>query len=715
MKYILTLSTIYTLIFAVHAHAQDSSYMRRDTAIRHLNEVNVTSKYYQKYKLDNSSNSLKVLTPLLELPQNIQEIDKSILIDQQAINVLESVTRNVSGAMRNNTADFYSPLIYMRGAAINTLRNGVDLSMIYYGPMPEDAAVIDRMEFIKGPAGFVNAIGDPAGSFNILTKQPTGVGSHHISLTGGSFDLYRVNADFNGNIDKKKKWQYRLNVVGQKARSFQRFAFNDKLVVDPVLKYNINDHSSITAEYIYQDQRYMQYLITVFTPTGFASLPIDFSISDPNKKPVKANENNAFLTYQHRFNDKWQLTSKATFARDRLDGNYFFISRYDTTRPDEILRRVTYERFNTSVLAFQVFVNGAFTTGNVTHRMLAGVDANHKNLLAYSGSGDPSANQAVYPLNVKNPIYGIVFDPNVKQGRLRDIATNEQAITYYAGYVQDELAFFRNALRVTVAARLTSSKVSIDIPTISSVSDVVLTPRLGISYTILKELAAYALYDQTYTPQSGISTNGGTFEPLKGRNLEAGLKKDWFDEKWNTTLSVYHITRDNIIVTDPATNLQSQIGQTKSKGVELDLKGEVVKGLNAVINYAYTDAYVSDDFNKAYIGKPSPFRIRHIQNTWLNYRLPFKVLTGFNISAGYQLQAGRAGRYYQDKELHLADVFRVDGGLGWSNGKLSVNGIVNNIFNRFNYGSAWNRPAGVYAYVPYAPRELRVTLGYSFR
>lgn len=715
MKHILTLLTISILTSVAQVHAQDSAHIKRDTAVRHLNEVHITSKYYQKYKLDNSSNSLKVLTPLLELPQNIQEIDKSILVDQQAINVLESVTRNVSGAMRNNTADFYSPLIYMRGATINTLRNGVDLSMIYYGPMPEDAAIIDRMEFIKGPAGFVNAIGDPAGSFNILTKQPTGATSHHIHLTGGSFDLYRINADFNGTIDKKEKWQYRLNVIGQKARSFQRFAFNDKVVVDPVLKYNINGHSSVTAEYIYQKQRYMQYLITVFTPTGFASLPINFSIADPNKKPVKADENNAFLTYQNRLNDKWQLTAKATFARDRLDGNYFFISRYDTTKPDEILRRVTYEKFNTSALAFQAFVNGEFVTGNIIHRILGGVDANRKNLLAYSGSADPTANQAVYPLNVKNPVYGIVFDPNVKPGRLRDIATNKQAITYYAGYVQDELAFFRNTLRVTVAARLTSSRVSIDVPTVSSVSDLVVTPRLGLSYTILKELAAYALYDRTYTPQSGISANGGTFEPLKGKNLEAGLKKDWCNGKWNTTLSVYHITRDNIIVTDPATNLQSQIGQTKSKGIEFDLKGEVIKGLNAVINYAYTDSYVSEDPNKAYIGKPSPFRIRHIQNTWLNYKLPFKVLTGFNISAGYQLQAGRAGRYYQDKELDIANVFRIDGGLGWSNGRFSINGIINNILDRFNYGSAWNRPAGVYAYVPYAPREFRVTLGYSFR
>ncbi|RZJ80768.1 MAG: TonB-dependent siderophore receptor, partial [Chryseobacterium sp.] len=232
-------------------HAQ-TVIIKKDSTVKQLNEVNVTSKYYKIYKLDHSSNSLKNVTPVLLQPQNIQVIDKSILVDQQAININESVTRNVSGAMRNNTADFYGPFIFMRGAAINTLRNGVDVSMIYYGPTPEDIGIMDRIEFIKGPAGFVNAIGDPAGSFNVVTKQPTGIPSNRINLTTGSFNLYRVTADMDGNVDQAKRWQYRLNLVGQKAKSFQQFAFNDKIVINPNLRYNINAHSFLSAEYIYQ-------------------------------------------------------------------------------------------------------------------------------------------------------------------------------------------------------------------------------------------------------------------------------------------------------------------------------------------------------------------------------------------------------------------------------------------------------------------------------
>lgn len=687
---------------------------KKDSTVHELKEVNVTSKYYKRYKIDRSSNSLKLVTPVLALPQNIQAVDQSILADQQAININESVTRNVSGAIRNNTADFYGPFIFMRGAAINTLRNGVDLSMIYYGPTPEDVGIMDRVEFIKGPAGFVNSIGDPAGSFNVVTKQPSGMTSNNVNFTTGSFNLYRLSADLDGRLDSANKWQYRLNVIGQKAKSFEKFAFNDKILIDPVLKYNINSHSFISGEYIYQTQQFEQYLLTVFTPNGFAAQPIDFSIADPNKKPVNAHENNAFLTYHNSFSRHWQLNIKGTFAQDNLDGNYFFVSAYDKKKPNFIPRRVTYERFKTDVYALQIFLNGSFQTGNVSHQLLAGFDINRKHLLAYSGYNDKKANQTLYPLDVNNPVYGISFDPNEKQGALSDIATNKSAIAYYAGYLQDELGFLQNKFRLTIAARLTSARSSVSIPTNSAVTDLVVTPRIGLSYSLLPDFTAYALLDQTYTPQSGISASGGIFEPLKGKNVEAGLKKDWGEGKWNTAISVYHITRDNIIVSDPLTNLQSQIGQTKSRGIEFDLKGELVKGLNAVINYAYTDSYISDDANKSLIGLSSPYRVKHIQNTWLNYKLPLRAVQGLTTSAGYQLQMGRAGRYPQDGNIDVAPIFRVDAGLGWSNEKVSVNLLVNNVLNRFNYGSAWTRPVGLYAYVPYPPREFRLSIGYKF-
>ncbi|MGI4806212.1 MAG: TonB-dependent siderophore receptor [Janthinobacterium lividum] len=694
---------------------------QKDTVFHSIKEVSVTSRYYKKYKLDKTSGSLKAQTTLLNQAQNIQEIDHTVLADQQAISLNESVTRNVSGATRNNNADFYSSYVFMRGAMITPLRNGLDLSMIYAGPSPEDVAIISKVEFIKGPAGFINALNDPAGSYNVLTKQPDGVSSKLINFTAGSFGLYRLSADAEGRLDQAGKWQYQLNAAGQKSNSFQKYNFNNKVVVDPVLKYNISKHAYLSAEYIFQTQRFQQYFATVFSPYGFASLPHDFTINDPNKAPYQSTENNGFLTYHQDLSSNWQFNIKTAYAKDYLAGTYFFVSKYNAADPNLILRRATYERLNTDVLAIQPYINGTFFTGKILHSFLGGLDFNRKSFLSYTGSNDPTANQTLYPLNATNPVYDIPFDANVRTGKLADIATDQQEISYQAAYFQDELAMFNQKLRLTVGLRLTFSKTEVMKAlvkaNVSSVKNAVLTPKIGLNYALMSDFSIYALFDQTFTPQSGLSATGEVFKPLRGKDLEAGLKKDWFDGKWNTTISVYHIIRDNVKVTDPATNLQSQLGQTASKGVEFDLKGEILTGLNAIINYAYTDSYITKDANPARIGLTTPFRVKHIQNTWLNYKLPLKQITGFSISGGYQLQVGRAGRY-ELQNLNLAPIFRLDGGLGWTNNRFTINGIVNNILNRFNYGSAWIAPStattGIYAYVPYPPREFRLNLGYAF-
>ena len=49
-----------------------------DTAAKVLDEVRISSRYYRRYNLNKSSAALKLSTPLLQLPQNIQEIDQRL-------------------------------------------------------------------------------------------------------------------------------------------------------------------------------------------------------------------------------------------------------------------------------------------------------------------------------------------------------------------------------------------------------------------------------------------------------------------------------------------------------------------------------------------------------------------------------------------------------------------------------------------------------------
>lgn len=129
---------------------------------KNIDEVVISGKYYQKYKLNEVSGSLRLQTPIIELPQNVQSISSQILADQITLNMSEGIVRNVSGTRKVEHWDNVYSNVFMRGASIATFMNGMNVSSTW-GPINPDAAIIDRIEFVKGPAGFMGSMGDPAG------------------------------------------------------------------------------------------------------------------------------------------------------------------------------------------------------------------------------------------------------------------------------------------------------------------------------------------------------------------------------------------------------------------------------------------------------------------------------------------------------------------------------------------------------------------------
>ncbi len=152
--------------------------------VSELQTVLVTSNP-GKYVTDYPSISLRLKTPLIEVPQNIQVITKQTLQDQQIFNMQEGVIRNVSGATRSEHWETYSRIV-MRGARIAAFRNGMNVQETW-GPLNEDMSMVERIEFVKGPAGFMLASGEPSGFYNVVTKKPTGITKSELGMTVGSY------------------------------------------------------------------------------------------------------------------------------------------------------------------------------------------------------------------------------------------------------------------------------------------------------------------------------------------------------------------------------------------------------------------------------------------------------------------------------------------------------------------------------------------------
>lgn len=695
-----------------------------------LTEIVVTSG--GRYKVDNPSSSLRLASSILETPQNIQVISKRTLADQQVFDIVDGITRNVSGASRMGHWDNQYANIRMRGSKIPGFRNGMNIEASW-GPTAEDASMIENIEFVKGPAGFMLAAGEPGGFYNVVTKKPTGISHQAFSISGGSFSTYRATADLDGKLSKDGRLLYRLNLAAQQKDYHTKFNFNNRVVVAPVFKYMIDDKTSVTFEYTYQAIKYLANGNYSFSRKGLLDEGVanDFFYTDPSLPPGKIRDHSVYMYLDHQLNDRWKAHAQVAY--------FNFAMQSGSMWPTYLKENGDMKRgYNTGDEAgenrfAQFSFSGEEYTGSVRHRILAGGDLGNKKFWGDFRIGDTAVNfTGGKQFNIYNPEYGLpmdsipVFDRSMNI-RQRAGATAYATYTNYASaYVQDELGFLNNNLRISLGLRFTYAE-TVGKTKTADIKDQVWSPRVGISYSIDKQTSVYAMYDQSFVPVAGVDSFKNAFKPIKGNNIEAGIKKEWFGGRWVSGASVYRIIRENALVTIPTAAsdgvvYSEQLGETESTGFEVDINGEVVKGLNLILNYAYTDSKITKEARetapeKTTIGNQTANTNRHTTNAWLSYRFSKGVLNGFGINGGAQWLAGRfIGN--NTKTPNMPEYLRFDGGVSYQKGKFGINMLVNNLLNNRKLLTAASLPSGTgdlyfYSYIVEARRNMRMTLTYK--
>jgi iron complex outermembrane receptor protein len=292
----------------------------------------------------------------------------------------------------------------------------------------------------------------------------------------------------------------------------------------------------------------------------------------------------------------------------------------------------------------------------------------------------------------------------------------------YTGiYVQDELGFVNNKVRLTLAGRYTDVRQSEWGDEAKGAKH--FTPRVGLSVSLNKETSAYALYDQAFIPQAGRLADGDDIQPITGNNMEFGIKRDWAGGRWNSTLSVYRILKNNELVTDPnsppASGLSIVLGQKRSQGIEFDLRGTIINGLSLIANYGYTDSRVIEvapGITDVEEGDVVPGYAKHTMNGWLNYKIQNGILKGTGFSAGLTYLAGRE-TYWDpspDPNQNLPDYFKLDAGLFWENNSLRVTANVFNVLDKYLYSGSYYSWLNAYYWQTDPPRNIRVSVAYKF-
>lgn len=677
-----------------------------------LQEVLVTANP-SKYVTDYPSISLRLKTPLLEIPQNIQVITRQNLQDQQIFDMQEGVIRNVSGATRSEHWENYARIV-MRGSRIAAFRNGMNVQATW-GPLNEDMSMVERIEFVKGPAGFMLASGEPSGFYNVVTKKPTGITKGEANMTIGSFGTYRTTVDLDGLLRKDGKLQYRLNVMGQMKGTQRAFEYNNRVSVAPVIKYQINPSTSITAEYTYQGVN-MSPLGSnyIYSPNKLGDVAADFTTLESNMAPTKISDQSLFVTLSHSINNNWKFTGQIAYMNFSQVGSSLWPSGF---KGDTLQRATSIWDILGQTRVGQFFVNGDVETGRIKHRILTGIDMGDKDY--YHDWAQGGAIVGSQGFNVYNPVFGKVpasaypkFD--------RSLSITERGVhynnLYTALYAQDEIRLLNDKLRFTLAGRYTST--GDEDPYSGKVTAGKFTPRIGVSYSLDKNTSVYAVLDESFIPQAGASYTGKKFDPITGTNKEIGLKREWLDGRWTASVAAYQITKNNVLTADPVNQFFSvQLGQTKTQGIEFDVRGQLFTGLDVTMNYAYTDGKVTKDTENQQVDRQLPGTDKHIANAWLSYRVSSGAAQGLGLSLGISHAAGRTSWYSEyDKTIDpsMPSYTRFDAAASYQFGKFGVALNVNNLFNADIISGAYYSWSKFYYWQSEAMRNARLSINYKF-
>lgn len=669
-----------------------------------LNEV-VVKAHKNRYLEREPSQSLRLQTELVKLPQNIQVISDDLLKDQQVTSIMDGLTRNVSGVtMLEHWGHFAR--INMRGFRLPAFRNGINVQDSW-GPLSEDMNTVERVEFVKGPAGFMMAAGEPGGFYNVVTKKPTEEFIANASLSAGSFDFYRGTVDLGGKLSKNGKLLGRFNAMYQTTDSHRGNEDVSRYGIAPSLTYKFSEKTSITTEMNLQQAESYIGSAYVFAPAdaGYASLDRDFKFTNNDYPVTDIQEVTFFTNLDHEFSENWSLHGQLAYLRYDQVGNSTWLSSI-AENGDAVRYTSKWDALSVGKYA-QLYINGKFNTFGLSHKVMGGFDYSDKSY--WADWSERSIVDTYTPFNIYNPVYG--ESPATNFDRSLPIQQRNGGMPYGASilrsyYAQDEIGLFGERIRLTLAGRYSNLYTQGKAET-----DDVVTPRIGVSADILPSLTFYALYDQSFLPQSGISATGEALnDPVNGKDLEGGLKGSFFDGRLRTSLGVYKINKDKILVGDPAypnDNFSIYSGEIESKGIEFDLQGEIAEGLNLVLNYANTD--VKDKSGDLQAGHS-----KHVTNGWLNYSFtPMSKLDGFGVSLGYQYQVDRSTwAWAADNQSDLPDYFRLDGALSWQNSQFRVQLNINNILDEYLYAGA---NYGSYLYWQSEPGiNGRVTLTYNF-
>ncbi|KTF14531.1 TonB-dependent siderophore receptor [Pseudoalteromonas sp. 10-33] len=691
------LSTCLVSLFSSHVMAAEQNQQSKSVKDDAIEKVTVVASR-QAYQGNFSP---------LETPQSELKIDLEALENAGAVSLDQALDLSASVARQNNFGGLWNSFA-LRGFVgdenlpSNYLVNGFNAGRGFGGS--RDLSGIESVEVLKGPRAALFGRGEPGGTVNLVTKRPTFDTEGEIKLSVGSFDTYRADVDYTTALND----DVAIRLVGfyEDAESFRDTIETTKQGFSPSIVWNINNNSQLIYELEYSDQEvpFDRGVLAIDGELGL--IPESRFLGEPGDGPIEADVLGHQLEYIHDFDDNWSILFGANYRDTSMEG-FATETGFGGVVDGEVNRFRRYRDFDAKYQVFRTEVSGNLEFGGFEHRLIMGVDAdkfeNDQVILRVRGD---------QYINVFNPVYGAYELPTPTSNTDRVEIQESLGI-----FIQDQISL-TDKLDIRIGARFDDYEQRLNnrlANTNTKQTESRVSPQFGVVYEASDYVSVYGAYGENFRPLSGADANGDGFEPNQSTSAELGVKFTLNDGALFGTVAVFKVEQDNmLVVDDPTAFTYAAIGEAQSKGIEIDLTGELTDTLKIWASYAYVDATIENSFFDANFGYTveAGASLLNVPEQQLSLQLVQSTdLYGKAIKfGGGLLHVGkRNGFFGTDFELPSYTTARAFVNYDVTDA-IGITAEVNNLFDETYYtnsfADAWVQPG--------TPRNVKFSASYKF-
>jgi TonB-dependent siderophore receptor len=572
----------------------------------------------------------KLATRRIDTPHSVSVMTRQQLDDQQITTVDQALARTPGVTMISN--DSSQSQFHIRGYAAESMVDGAPALGGLSGYQQLDMALYDRIEVLKGPAGVFMGQGNPSGVVNFVKKAPRDQFGASFLTSYGSWANKRFEADVTGPIDPEGRLRARGVLAGTDRDFYFKRAHDEKWVGAGMLEFDLTPQTllALSASYQRDDAPSFSGLPAYSSSGAFIDVP-----RSTNPYPSwafndwRTQEYTAALS--HDFYNDW--TAKVSFTTRLQDQE--FKDAYPTAGigpSGDVNYARRWHDWSYQRQSIDAYVKGPVEFMGRTHELLLGA-----NYASWQSEGL----RRTYSSTTGN-----IFDPDASvaepngPGVTDDVREEQQRQWGVYGQASIEVT---DPLKLILGGRVSwYDSRSRTTPVGNSSIDWTqgaetrgrFSPYAALVYELTENINAYASYSDIFSLQTQKKTGGGVLDPRVGSQYEVGLKGEFLDGRLQASGSLFYIEDQGRSYADDANpGFFLNAGKAESKGIELELSGEIMPGWQATAGYTFNRTEIVKA--KSGAGDPLNFWLpEHSFKLWQQFRPQNSAYDGFFFGVG---------------------------------------------------------------------------------